>query len=239
MFAVGLAALLTGGFTGGCSEEPAVTTRTDLPVVYAVVETEPVRGKGDAADDPAIWIHPEDASASLILGTDKRLGLSVYDLSGREVQFLRRGRINNVDLRQGVAMAEGPVTLAAATNRTERAMDIYRVSRQGRVELALAQPLEMEDPYGICMHLDGAGVAYAYVNGSDGAYEIWRLNAGGNWRPNASTGSRCGPSRRGAWSTTLRESRTSARKNTASGKCRRAPEGPRRKCCSTRWNPPA
>ena len=183
MFAVGLAALLTGGFTGGCSEEPAVTTRTDLPAVYAIVETEPVRGKGDAADDPAIWIHPEDASASLILGTDKRRGLSVYDLSGREVQFLSRGRINNVDLRQGVAMAEGPVTLAAATNRTERAMDIYRVSRQGRVELALAQPLEMEDPYGICMHLDNAGVAYAYVNGSDGAYEIWRLNAGGELAP--------------------------------------------------------
>ena len=170
-------------FASGCTDEVPAEFRSDLPVLHAVVETEPVRSEGDAADDPAIWIHPEDASSSLILGTDKRLGLAVYDLSGREVQFLERGRINNVDLRQGVAMADGPATLAAATNRTERAMDIYRVSSAGRVELALEQPLEVEDPYGICMHLDAAGIAYAYVNGSDGAYEIWRLNEGGKLAP--------------------------------------------------------
>lgn len=183
LIAAGLAALLTGGVTGGCSKEPAVATRTDLPAVHAVVETEPVRGEGDAADDPAIWIHPTDASLSLILGTDKRRGLSVYDLSGREVQFLPRGRINNVDLRQGVAMAGGPATLAVATNRTERAMDIFTVSAEGRVELALAQALEIGDPYGICMHLDAAGIAYAYVNGSDGEYEIWRLNEANGLAP--------------------------------------------------------
>ena len=182
-FAAGLAALLTGALTGGCSDEPPVEARTDLPAVHGVVETEPVRGEGDAADDPAIWIHPEDASLSLILGTDKRRGLSVYDLSGREVQFLPRGRVNNVDLRQGVAMAGGPATLAVATNRSEGAMDIYSVSGEGRVELALAQTLEIDDPYGICMHLDAAGVAYAYVNGSGGEYEIWRLNEGGELKP--------------------------------------------------------
>ncbi len=183
LIAAGIAALLIYSFASGCSEEPAVIERSDLPSVYAVVETDPVRGEGDAADDPAIWIHPSDASLSLILGTDKRVGLSVYDLSGREVQFLSRGRINNVDLRQGVAMADGPVTLAVATNRTERAMDIFSVSAEGRVDLAMAQALEIEDPYGICMHLDAAGAAYAYVNGSDGAYEIWRLNEGGELAP--------------------------------------------------------
>ena len=168
---------------GGCSEEPAVAAHADLAAVYAVAETEPVRAGGDAADDPAIWIHPEEASMSLILGTDKRRGLSVYDLSGREVQFLQRGRVNNVDLRQGVAMADGAATLAVATNRTERAMDIFTVSTEGKLELALAQPLEIKDPYGICMHLDAAGIAYAYVNGSDGEYEIWRLNEGGALKP--------------------------------------------------------
>ncbi|MXZ28303.1 MAG: phytase [Gammaproteobacteria bacterium] len=183
LMAAGLAALLAGGMMGGCSEEAEVATRTDLPAVYPVVETQPVRGEGDAADDPAIWIHPADASRSLILGTDKRRGLSVYDLSGQEVQFLPRGRVNNVDLRQGVAMAGGPATLAVATNRTERAMDIFTISANGQVELALAQALEIDDPYGICMHLDAAGIAYAYVNGSDGEYEIWRLNEGGELKP--------------------------------------------------------
>ena len=181
--AAGLATFLAGGLAGGCSGEPPEEARTDLPAVHAIVETEPVRGRGDAADDPAIWIHPEDASLSLILGTDKRRGLSVYDLSGREVQFLPRGRVNNVDLRQGVAMGGGAATLAAATNRTERSMDIFAVSADGQVELALAQALEIADPYGICMHLDAAGIAYAYVNGSGGEYEIWRLNEGGELKP--------------------------------------------------------
>ncbi len=152
-----MAVLLVGGLAGGCSAESPSPARTDVPAVYAVAETEPVRGGGDAADDPAIWIHPEDASMSLILGTDKRRGLSVYDLSGREVQFLARGRVNNVDLRQGVAMADGAATLAAATNRTERTMDIFSISAEGKLELALAQALEIGDPYGICMHLDAAG----------------------------------------------------------------------------------
>ena len=183
--AAGIAAIL--GFflfsASGCGGEPAVAVRSETEAVHAVVETEPVRSEGDAADDPAIWIHPYDATLSLILGTDKRRGLSVYDLSGREVQFLDRGRLNNVDLRQNVPMVAGPVTLAAATNRTERALDIFAISGDGWVEHLLAQALEIEDPYGICMHLDAHGIAYAYVNGSGGAYEIWRLNAGGQVTP--------------------------------------------------------
>ena len=183
LIAAGATVLLANGLASGCSEEPPVAPRTDLPAVHAVVETDPVRGKGDAADDPAIWIHPGDASLSLVLGTDKRRGLAVYDFSGREVQFLPRGRVNNVDLRQGVALEGGAGTLAVATNRTEGTMDVFTVSAEGQVELALAQPLEIGDPYGICMHLDAAGIAYAYVNGSGGEYEIWQLNQEGELLP--------------------------------------------------------
>jgi 3-phytase len=38
----------------------------------ARVETEPVPSSGDAADDPAIWVHPGDPARSLVLGTDKK-----------------------------------------------------------------------------------------------------------------------------------------------------------------------
>ncbi|WP_446830887.1 phytase [Candidatus Foliamicus sp.] len=178
---VPLAAVLALSLSG-CAD-PQTATNEAAPAVYATVETEPVRGRGDAADDPAIWIHPTDASRSLILGTDKRRGLSVYDLTGREVQFLARGRINNVDLRQGILLSGGRITLAVATNRTERSMDIFRVSEEGQVELALAQPLDIDDPYGICMQRDAAGSAWAYVNGSDGEYEIWRLNQASELSP--------------------------------------------------------
>lgn len=42
--------------------------------VTATVETDPVPHDGDAADDPAIWVHPTDPGRSVILGTDKRGG---------------------------------------------------------------------------------------------------------------------------------------------------------------------
>ena len=67
--------------------------------VVATLETEPVPSSGDAADDPAIWIHPTDPLLSTILGTDKLLGLAVYDLSGQQIQFIPDGNLNNVDLR--------------------------------------------------------------------------------------------------------------------------------------------
>jgi phytase-like protein/calcineurin-like phosphoesterase family protein len=41
-------------------------------VVGATVETDPVPHRGDAADDPAIWVHPADPSLSTIIGTDKQ-----------------------------------------------------------------------------------------------------------------------------------------------------------------------
>ena len=52
--------------------------------VAASVETAPMTGQGDAADDPAVWVHPTDASRSLILGTNKDIGVYVYGLDGAE-----------------------------------------------------------------------------------------------------------------------------------------------------------
>ncbi|MBP6765575.1 MAG: phytase, partial [Rubrivivax sp.] len=50
-----------------------------LPYVMPRVQTEPMGRYGDAADDPAIWVHPGDPALSLVLGTNKRQGLLVYD----------------------------------------------------------------------------------------------------------------------------------------------------------------
>jgi 3-phytase len=47
------------------------------PEVIATVETDPVPSSGDAADDPALWIHPTEPASSLIVGTDKDAGLGV------------------------------------------------------------------------------------------------------------------------------------------------------------------
>src|SRR5262245_31952618 len=76
----------------GCAGlDPEGHHRVVLGSVAATVETDPVPHDGDAADDPAIWVHPTDPAKSVILGTDKRGGLALYDLAGRQIQYLPGG----------------------------------------------------------------------------------------------------------------------------------------------------
>lgn len=56
--------------------------------VSPTLETEPVLTSDDAANDPAIWLHPTDFTLSTIIGTDKQNSLYVYDLTGTELQFI-------------------------------------------------------------------------------------------------------------------------------------------------------
>lgn len=153
-FAIAMLAL------GACARE-------DLPTVYAMVETTPVASLDDAADDPAIWLHPEDSAKSLVIGTDKQAGLYVYDLSGAVKQFLPSGRPNNVDLRQRVVLPDGWTgDLAAATDRADDTIALFSVSEDGLEKIG-AFPSAIVEPYGLCMGLvEGAPVAFgAYKTG--------------------------------------------------------------------------
>lgn len=58
--------LLLSGVPAGAADPPPVP-------VTAQTETAPVPESGDAADDPAIWVHPTDPARSLI-GNDKKGG---------------------------------------------------------------------------------------------------------------------------------------------------------------------
>lgn len=156
-----------------CDQAPRPDS--DYPTVYAQIETAPVSSTGDAADDPAIWVNVDDPTASRILGTDKKRGLGVYDLEGNELQMIERGNLNNVDLRQAVPLDGRETTIAAATNRSETSLDIFEVSANGRVTFVRAQPLTMEEPYGLCMMLDGNGNASVFANDKNGAYQHWQV----------------------------------------------------------------
>src|SRR5262245_15075297 len=78
--------------------------------VTATVETVPVPNGGDAADDPALWIHPTNPSLSLVIGTDKTAagGLAAYNLNGTQQQFVTAGALNNVDLRYNFMLGGNP-----------------------------------------------------------------------------------------------------------------------------------
>ncbi|UUZ55470.1 phytase [Massilia sp. H-1] len=91
------------------------------------VQTEPVARLGDVADDPAIWVHASDPARSRVLGTNKKQGLMVYDTAGRQTQFLDSGRLNNVDLRQGVRFGSDAVDLAVASQRDDNVVVLYGI----------------------------------------------------------------------------------------------------------------
>ncbi|WP_084421242.1 phytase [Henriciella litoralis] len=134
--------------------------------IAASFETDPMIGTGDRADDPAIWINPQDASKSLILGTNKDEGLHVYDLSGKETQFLDVGRLNNVDVRGN---------LAAASNDEFNATSLFTIDPDtGTVTHLRDVPTGKDEPYGICMGTldDNPIVIPTY---KDGLIQIWTL----------------------------------------------------------------
>ncbi len=142
--------------------------------VAPTVETYPVPHSGDAADDPAIWVHPTDPAQSTILGTDKQGGLAVYDLAGRQLQYLPDGNLNNVDLRQGFPLGGQAVALVTATNRTNNSLAIYRVNPGTRLlENVAARTITLGiTGYGLCMYRSAStGKYYVYVDSALGEVE--------------------------------------------------------------------
>ena len=151
--------------------------------IAPVAETDPVRHGDDAADDPAIWVHPSDPSASTIIGTDKDGGLGVYDLEGNELQYLPDGELNNVDLRDGFPLAGGAVTLVTAGDRGDNTIAIYKVDPATRrlQDVAARELKPSVQIYGSCMYRSTKTGAFHFVATSeDGDVEQWELfDAGG------------------------------------------------------------
>lgn len=175
--------LLSVVMVGACSTAQNGGSSESAKPVFASVETEPVPSANDAADDPAIWVHPSDPSRSLIIGTDKKNGLEVYDLAGERVQSLPDGRMNNVDIRHGFTLGDRQVALVAATNRTDQTLSLYAVDNDGRLSNVADGKLAtgMADPYGLCMYRSSEGSYFVFANdGDSGAYKQWQLEARGS-----------------------------------------------------------
>jgi len=161
----------------------AATDEAAAPKVVTVtarVESVAVGSYGDAADDPAIWVDPVNPGNSLVVATDKKAGLYVYDMAGEVVQFLADGKMNNVDLREDFKLAGKKVVLVAASNRTDKSIALYRLDTQSRQLVDVADGMQstgMADPYGLCMYRAADGRTYVFVNGDDTLKRQWELVA--------------------------------------------------------------
>lgn len=169
------------GLAVGTPQMPASDIAPRFPAVTARVETTPVAASGDAADDPAIWHNPADPAASLIVGTDKKAGLYVYDMAGKVVDFAPVGRMNNVDLREGFKLDGKPITLVTASDRTRKAVAIFRLDTAARKLVDIADGVQasgLSDPYGLCMYKSArSGRFYVIVSDPDGLNRQWELVA--------------------------------------------------------------
>tara|TARA_B100002049_G_C16051164_1_gene363548 strand:- start:82 stop:1392 length:1311 start_codon:yes stop_codon:yes gene_type:complete len=138
-------------------------------------ETTPVNRFGDAADDPAIWVNQTQPQRSLILGTDKKFGLNVYSLSGKRVQTLPVGRVNNVDIRYGVNWQGQIIDIAAASNRSNNHISVFAISPEsGDVSHIGDIPTTLTDVYGLCMY-QYDGTTEVFINSTDGQFQRYRL----------------------------------------------------------------
>jgi 3-phytase len=147
--------------------------------VQPSVETDPVPSDSDAADDPAVWVHPTDPALSLIIGTDKDAGLAVYEPDGTQRQFIGGMRPNNVDVRYGFPLGDSTVDIVAFGDRLNQTIRIFRVDVSTRTLVNVTSGMihvGVGEAYGFCLYRSRCGGAYyAFVNDQDGAVEQWRL----------------------------------------------------------------
>ncbi|MEU5808699.1 phytase [Streptomyces sp. NPDC047718] len=144
--------------------------------VTATVETAPVSHSGDAADDPAIWVHPTDPAKSVVVATDKKGALEVYDMTGARIQRISGDYGNNVDLRGNIVVSADDE--AAGGNG---AMHVYRID-PGTRKLTLLKDVPTEvTAHGICLYSSPvSGRLYAFPNSTSGRVEQWELAVSGN-----------------------------------------------------------
>ena len=166
----------------------------DYVEVEAIYETPPVVTKGDAADDPAIWVNKSNPSNSIVFGTDKKSGIYSYNLQGQELSYTNLGNINNIDTRTinvGDDENVSDVTFLFASNRTLGSVDLWvfedneirqklennswkvpsKPSFRGKSDIIV---------YGICAGIDAKYGLVAFLTEDTGPrVEVWNLTEDG------------------------------------------------------------
>ncbi len=168
-----------------------------IPSVAATLETPDEIRFGDPAnpdpdnapdaDDPAIYLHPENPEESFVITTLKNGGLRVYDLAGEETQSIAPEdiRYNNVDIAynvpfNGFTLPETTVDLAIASDRANDTIAVFIIDAETKQLTELNPGFEFPESifgvddgeataYGLATYnslVDGK--TYAFVSQADG-----------------------------------------------------------------------
>lgn len=152
------------------------TPAKTIKIVKPVYVSEPVRFD---SDDPAIWINKDDASKSLVIGTDKEKdgGLYVFDLQGKilkdkTVKNLKRP--NNVDIAYGLIINGKATDIAITTERLGNDLRIFSIPDMKPVDNGGIKIFENETepdynaPMGVAVYTAKDGKIYAIVGRKTG-----------------------------------------------------------------------
>lgn len=155
----------------GACQSQAPVSRQALKPLY-VTET-----VAHDSDDPAVWVHPKDASQSLILGTDKDAdgALYAFDLRGKVKQTVKGlHRPNNVDIEYGLVLNGQPTDIAVVTERITHKLRIYSLPDlkpvdNGGIDVFVGETgPEFRDLMGISLYKNPKGIIYAIVGRKSG-----------------------------------------------------------------------
>lgn len=165
----------------GCATPQPVMSPLPTASVTAKVETAPVGTLDDAADDPAIWRNAANPAASLIVATDKKSSIHVYDLLGNKLHSEPSPRLNNVDLRD-VGGSVG--VMVAASDRQDIAnakMAMFRLDTVAKKLVPLgAIPVGPGEAYGMCLWQRASGKAlFGFVVMKDGRIDQVAIDTSG------------------------------------------------------------
>lgn len=154
-------------------------------IITADFETDPVftsHYSDDAADDPAIWYNTYNPNKSVIFGSNKKGSLDSYNLSGKKLQSITIGKINNIDIRKGILLGNQKMDIIAGSNRTNNSIVLFKIDTVGTIKNQPDFTINLGDfePYGFCLYKDEKNILHAFVNSKNGSIYQYKVNVDSN-----------------------------------------------------------
>jgi len=149
----------------------------------------------NGARDLAVWIHPTDATQSLIVASDQNSGVVLFQLDGGFVTQNSTPQPIAVDLRYNFPLAGQRIALIAASQRLQNGrIGTFTISTDGGAQLqdvSVLSNITNVTPgaiiAGLAMYQSPiSGNYYAFITDTDGGLQEWQLFDDGTGRVNGS-----------------------------------------------------
>lgn len=161
----------------GTSQAVEKDTPVQSSPVAAKYETTQVPNQEDSADDPAFWLHPENPEKSIVIGSNKKGGVLLYNLKGKEIFHWNQTPINNVDVRYDFPFKGKKIDIVVGSSKETNGIHVFQMNKDGKGLTLISKTIKTgPSAYGVCLHKDLKNRKfYAFVTHKTGSIEQWLL----------------------------------------------------------------